>query len=77
MGVKNLASRPFTAALADSAAPGQWGQKFCGFHRVPPIGGYARLLNLQHGTFAAPPRTEEHRMSLQCTVFDRPAQRVE
>ena len=47
MGVKHLASRPFTAALVDSAAPGQQSQKFCGFRRGLPIGDYPCLLSLQ------------------------------
>ena len=48
MGVKHLASRPFTAARVDSAAPGPQSQKFCGFRRVLPIGDYPCLLKLQH-----------------------------
>ena len=47
MGVKHLASRPFTAALVDSAAPSRLGQKFCGFRRGLPIGDYPCLLSLQ------------------------------
>ena len=50
MGVKHLPSRPFNAALLDSAAPGRLGQKFCGFRRGLPIGDYPCLLKLQNGS---------------------------